>query len=203
MTPKTGWMQHPFDGTSLVACYQEPHRVYHDTRHVQGMLELARQSGQATHLDWLEAVIWLHDACHDPRAPHGQNEHKSAALLEGKLGEAFTPEGKELARLAIEASAHHFQDQTGLHPMIELLLDIDLGGLGGSPAEFKDHTQQVAEEYRRCGVSEEAIIKGHEKFAKNMLTRKRIYYSPWMQAHRENKAQNNLKQLAQSPEAFI
>lgn len=202
MTPENGLMKHPFEWTSLVARYQEPHRVYHDTGHVQGMLDLARQSGQSAHLDWLEAVIWLHDACHDPSSPHGQNEQRSAALLDGKLGEAFTAEGKKLARAAIEASAHHFQDQTGLHPLIALLLDIDLGGLGGSPAEFKDHTQQVAEEYRRCGMSEEKIIKGHEKFAQNMLARKRIYYSPWMQAHREAKAQANLKQLAQSPEAF-
>jgi predicted metal-dependent HD superfamily phosphohydrolase len=203
MAQNNDLMQSSFHWLDLVGCYQQSHRVYHDTCHVHDMLRLAHTLCNQDDMPWMEAVIWLHDAYHDPKAPHGQNERRSADLLNGMLGEAFTDQGRALARAAIEASAHHFQDQSGLHPLVEILLDIDMGGLGGNSESFSRHTRRVSEEYQRVGTSDEDIAKGHEKFAKAMLARRRIYYSDKMHEQYEECARANLARLAASPKDFI
>lgn len=193
-----------FDWSRVAPCYQEAHRVYHDEQHIQHMLrESAQLELDQDERKWLEAVIWLHDAYHDPIAPHGYSERLSADLLDTSLGDAFSEEGKTLARAAIEASARALEEQTGLHPLTQVFLDLDLSGLGGSALAFKRHTERVIQEYRNVGMEEDRIRKANEKFASALLKKENIYYTQTMRDAYEGMARANLIWMSENPTEFM
>ena len=70
---------------SLEAAYSEPHRHYHDRRHIQQCLALLDEvpelmESERRVLTW---AIWWHDAIYDPRA--SDNEARSAELAKREL----------------------------------------------------------------------------------------------------------------------
>lgn len=183
--------------------YQETHRVYHGIAHVHSILrEIDGAPMPVDKRDWLEAVAWLHDAYYDTLGVVGCNERRSADILDGTLGSAFTDRGRELARNAILASAHHLQDQQDLPTMVAWFLDLDIAGLASEERDFNRYTRAVAEEFRRAGKSTESICQSHEGFARKMLARERIYYLN-RHATKEPRARANLKRLAKDPLLFV
>ena len=196
-------MQGRFSWERVAPMYQEAHRVYHDISHIHMMLrELNALDLSRDEREWMEAVVWLHDAYQDPLGGPPHNERRSADLLDGELGHAFTPLGRDLARAAILASAHHTRDQDDLHPLIAAFLDIDLAGLASEEREFNRQTRAVAEEFRRMGKSTEKICDAHASFCQKMLSRSRLYYLD-RHANREDPARANLQRVAKDPLTFV
>jgi len=69
----------------LVERYSEPHRHYHDLRHVSRcLMELDEARSQADNPFEVELAIWFHDAVYDPR--RSDNEEASARYAKKTLG---------------------------------------------------------------------------------------------------------------------
>src|SRR6186997_850808 len=64
--------------------YAQPHRGYHDVGHFDELIALAQQ--HTPDLDEAEQLALLfHDAVYVPGAPRGDNERRSAALMDATL----------------------------------------------------------------------------------------------------------------------
>ena len=47
----------------LIACYQEPHRKYHNVRHLEsGLAQFDLIADLAVHPDWVEFAFFFHDS---------------------------------------------------------------------------------------------------------------------------------------------
>ena len=66
----------------LVACYSEPHRKYHTTRHLEECLShLDRVRSEAERPGEVELALWFHDAIYDTLRK--DNETRSAEWARG------------------------------------------------------------------------------------------------------------------------
>jgi len=86
--------------------YAEPQRAYHSWTHVEALLALFDDARPALHDPWavLYAILF-HDAVYDPRA--GDNEERSAALLDALAADALPGWRRERVRRMILATKRH------------------------------------------------------------------------------------------------
>lgn len=186
------------DWTRIAPLYQAPGRVYHDMAHIHAMLrEIAARAaaGDLTveEAALLEAATWLHDAFYDPQSPHGENERRSAQLVDIHLPH-LPLDHRRLLRTMILATAHHGEDQVGLPPLAHWLLDIDLWEVGADRWTFERNTARVAAEHRLVGRDEGRIVRGRRAWAQALLARRSLYYRP-ENATRLASARENLESL--------
>lgn len=129
----------------LVAAYSEPHRRYHDLRHVEDCLQqldaaikLAEQPEEA------ELALWFHDAIYETSS--SRNEERSAEWAASFLRSIGAPHARcERLRELVLATRHAAGPSTG---DAALVVDVDLSILGRSPAEFAAFELAIREEYR-------------------------------------------------------
>ena len=127
----------------LLARHAEPHRAYHDLRHVLDCLLLAAEARPALgHPACVELALWFHDAVYDPRA--GDNEARSAALAERLLADLAPAEVVEHAGTLILATKHPSRPAA---PDARSVVDIDLSILGASPEAFAAYERAIRREY--------------------------------------------------------
>ncbi len=72
-------------GTDLLRRWTEPHRGYHDTRHLVEVFWALEELEEGLEITAREGALgrlagWFHDAVYDPSAPGGSNEVDSADL---------------------------------------------------------------------------------------------------------------------------
>ena len=133
-------------GRDLLARWAEPHRRYHDLRHLAEVLAaldvLAAPAPPATVL----AAYW-HDAVYDPAAT--DNEQRSALQAASALGRLGAPAevAAEVARL-VRATADHVVDPDDT--AAALLCDADLWVLAAPPERYAEYVRDVREEYAPC-----------------------------------------------------
>jgi predicted metal-dependent HD superfamily phosphohydrolase len=175
----------PLDRTvreDLLRRYAEPHRRYHDLRHLREVLDAVdRLAGHADDIDAVRLAGWFHDAVYDPRA--GDNEERSAALAHAMLG---TPLAEEVARL-VRLTAHHVVapgDGNGA-----ALCDADLAILGASPERYDQYAADVRAEYAH--LSDGTFRSGRAAVLTRLLDRERLYttataYDLWERRARAN-----------------
>lgn len=166
----------------LTRRYTEPHRRYHDLRHIADML----CKGQALQLsDEQVMAIWFHDAIYEPGS--GSNEADSAKLAVKLLGKI----GWEAAR--IEVVKQIVLDTCGHVPKREeskKVLDLDLSTLGGSWESYQRNGDNIRLEYE--SVSEADWNAGRGAWLESMLDRARIFWTDWG-APLEKEARINLQ----------
>lgn len=192
------WLRRRFDellpgrGTlreSLLERWAEPHRHYHDRRHLSEVLRS---------LDWLEAqeldqspaarqtalvaqlAGWWHDAVYDGMA--GQDEQRSAALaasdlagagpgLKGEPDAPALPAGVlQRVREAIEMTTEH---QPGGDPAQCLLNDADLRVLARPEASYDRYVAQVRLDYAH--VSDADFASGRAHVLRSLLAGERLF----------------------------
>lgn len=133
-------------GADLLRRWQEPHRHYHDVRHLAQVLGAlaAVTDGRASRPVLLAA--WFHDAVHS--GTHGEDEERSARLAEVTLPEAGLPASEvgEVARL-VRLTAGHAPEPDDVRG-IELV-DADLSILGQPPGRYHMYSRDVRLEYPR------------------------------------------------------
>lgn len=197
-------MVHPLEWHLLAPLYEQRHRVYHDIQHIHSMLRRIDEIEGLSpdEASWLEAVAWLHDAYFDPLSKMNVNEERSAALLNGPLGGAFTPAGLQLARRTILATANHLEDQENVPFLMGLFLDLDIANISDDFVDFSEQSIRISEEFLEAGVSPVLVEEGQAQFAEKMLARKKIFYSPPFRG-REGYARKNLGILLTHPAAFL
>ncbi len=178
--------------TELVAAYTAPDRHYHDLRHIETLLGLAKDcAGEIADRDAVEAAIWFHDAVYDTR--RSDNEERSGALATERLTGATDSDRVNRVAAMIRATAGHampdFADAAAAHDCA-LFLDMDLAILGSREADFDAFDAAVRREYD--WVSEEQWRLGRRAVLTGFLARPTIYASARFQASHEAAAQRNL-----------
>ena len=134
----------------LMTAWAEPHRHYHDQRHLRECLALwARWRGQCEHAGEVAVALWFHDAIYDPRAPQaGSNELNSAAWAARSLIRAGLPsETAQRVHDLVMATQHDAPAALSSDADAQLLVDIDLSILGSPPERFERYDQDVRKEY--------------------------------------------------------
>ncbi len=174
---------------ALESAYAEPHRRYHDRRHIEDCLEkLAGWPGLSGRerrlLTW---AIWWHDAVYDPTA--SDNEARSAELARRDLRElgATQAEIDEVARLILLTAGHQVREGDHLG---EALVSIDLSILAAPPAAYDVYARNVRAEYAH--VPDEAWRRGRAAVLQRFLDAPVIFPDPSFRAAHEAQARANL-----------
>ncbi|MBF4994530.1 DUF4031 domain-containing protein [Arthrobacter gandavensis] len=174
-------------GAELLNRWGEPHRQYHDRRHLLQVLEALHRLGCSDRPVLLAA--WFHDSVYDGMP--GVDEEASAVLAEDLLPAAGIPaaETAEAARLVRLTTAHDPgpDDERG-----RMLCDADLAVLGRAPAAYDRYVADIRREYRHVGNS--AFADGRRRIVETLFSRGRgLYRTPrgeelWGPAARANLA---------------
>ncbi len=178
----------PAVGAAVLERYAEPHRIYHDARHLEEVLR---------HLDALvegcrdreavELAAWFHDAVYDVQRP--DNEVASAQLARTLLSPYLPPDQvDEVARLVRVTRDHEVEafDANGA-----VLCDADLAVLSGDPADYADYTRRVREEY--ASVPDDVFRAGRAEVLRRLLVLPRLFHTAHGMAHWEAPARTNLR----------
>jgi predicted metal-dependent HD superfamily phosphohydrolase len=133
-------------GAEVIARYAEPHRRYHDHRHLAAVLGWIDRLAGDHDLFLVRLAAFFHDAVY--AIPPGQltNEEASARLALRELSRAGLEQEdlNEVARL-VRLTASHTPGPRD--PDGELLCDADLAVLAGTPEEYAAYVAAVTEEY--------------------------------------------------------
>ncbi len=151
--------------------WSEPHRHYHDQRHLRECLalwtrwrELSERAGE------IAIALWFHDAIYDPRA--SGNEQNSAAWAARSLSRAgLASETAQRVHDLVMATRH---DVAVLGADAQLLVDIDLAILGSPPERFEQYDQDVRKEY--AWVPGFRYRSGRAFVLQDFLDRPRLYH---------------------------
>ena len=168
--------------------YAEPHRRYHDLRHLAQVLGGVDELAPAA--DDLVAVrlaAWFHDAVYEPT--RRDNEARSAALAERVLARVGVPAATvaEVARLVRLTATHTVApgDRNGA-----VLCDADLAILGTAPARYDEYAAAVRAEYAL--VDDNAFRTGRAAVLAGLLGRPRLYATAAAGARFELAARRNV-----------
>ncbi|MEV7974073.1 DUF4031 domain-containing protein [Cellulomonas sp. NPDC089187] len=147
----------------LLVRWREPHRTYHDARHLAECLtalDLLADRPELTRT--AELALWFHDAVHDGSTPG--DEQASAALAVEVLDD---PRVAEL----ILMTAHHDPDPAD--PVAALVSDADLAILGAEPKRYDEYRRQIRAEY--ATVPEEQFRVGRAAVLEQLLALPTLY----------------------------
>lgn len=169
----------------LLHRYSEPHRHYHNLRHIDACLEeYAEVRGliQKPFEVWL--AIWFHDAVYDPKQK--DNEGLSAQYAIENLG-ILERDSLELVSQLIIATKH---DKQAASDDERYIMDIDLAILGKDRATFDGYEKSIRLEYE--WVSEDRFREGRATILKGFLARPSIYQTEYFREKYEKTARSNL-----------
>lgn len=180
---------------TLVNCYQQGERDYHNLNHVRQVLaridELAKYAADP---DTVRLAAWFHDAIYDPLA--SDNELRSAEFATEVLTELGLPaetvaEVARLIRLTADYALPTWQQASPDDTNAHVLLDADLAGLSISAAEFDHYADHIRREF--AAIPDEQFRTGRLSFLQRLLERERIYYTPQMLDCCEAAARENIQ----------
>jgi len=179
----------------LAERYAEPHRRYHDLRHLHEVLQTVDELAAAAHdLEVVRWAAWFHDAVYDVH--RGDNEERSADLAVRELTSlGYDPTRvDEVARLVRLTATHRPADGDGNGAV---LCDADLRILASDPWRHAEYVHDVREEYAH--VPEGDFRKGRAAVLRDLLAADRLYrtdiaYGRWEERARANLAAE-LRQL--------
>ncbi|MGC5015311.1 metal-dependent phosphohydrolase [Streptosporangium sp. DT93] len=159
-------------GRELIARYDEPHRRYHTSAHLEAVLAgVDALADHAEHPDLVRMAAWFHDAVYDPR--RGDNEELSARLAERALPEAgLAPEAVATVARLVRLTLTHAPapgDADGA-----VLCDADLAILGAPEEVYAAYAAAVREEY--AFVPDEAFRTGRAAILRSLLGLPAIFH---------------------------
>ena len=173
-------------GRDLLDRYAEPHRAYHDQRHLLEVLTRLELLCDPVPVEVVCAAFW-HDAVYDGAA---DAEARSAALAEASLRALRRPPDlvDEVARL-VRLTATHAPapgDRTGA-----LLCDADLGVLAAPAPRYADYVAGVRAEH--ASLDDAAFRAGRAAVLRALVGRPRLFSTQaghrlWEQDARRNVA---------------
>jgi len=151
----TSWLRL---GGELIERWNEPHRAYHDERHLEDVLLALNQlevRGERIHHSTLLAA-WFHDAVYTGR---GEDELASARFAAHALGEAGITSGLtdtvgELVLATVPASASAVHGSAAAH-----LLDADVSIFASARHRYDEYAASVRHEYAHVADAEFASAR--------------------------------------------
>ena len=172
------------------AAYSEPHRHYHDQRHLDDCLvELADVRGLSERnrrlLKW--AILW-HDAVYDPGTR--DNEQRSAEQAEFELTRCGVADedAAEVARLIRLTEKHKVEQGDDLG---SLMVSIDLSILGSDEDRYREYAADVRREYSH--VPDPLWRTGRSLVLERLLARGCLYPDEDFRARLERQARANVE----------
>ena len=169
--------------------YREPHRAYHNARHINECLARLDAAYHPNAEDPLvEYALWFHDAVYD--VPASDNEERSANWA----CEVLRGQGIDVAEIKwvyslIMATRH---PAVATAPAAQLLVDIDLAILGADPPRYAEFERDIRIEYRM--ISAEQYVRGRCLILQGFLDREHIYSTAEFRARFEQQARLNLSE---------
>lgn len=170
----------------LLECWSEPHRHYHDTRHLSAAVAALGQIGEGATPRTVRLALWFHDAVYE--GVEGSDEERSAELAETELAESGFSSGEaaEVARLVRLTRTHAPEAGDGAGAQVT---DADLSILGALPGRYDVYVRDVRLEYAH--LDDEAFRSGraqvvHRLFHSDLLFRTASGRQIWEDAGRAN-----------------
>lgn len=173
----------------LAERYREPHRRYHDLRHLQEVLQTVDDLADAA--DDVEAVrwaAWFHDAVYDVH--RDDNEECSARLAEQDLAASGLDHDmvSEVSRLVRLTATHQPEDGDANGAV---LCDADLRILAADPWRHAEYVADVRAEYAH--VPDAEFRTGRAAVLRALLSSGRLFrteraYTRWEERARANLA---------------
>lgn len=177
---------------SLELAYREPHRHYHDGRHLGECLALwTLWQGQCEHSAEVAIALWFHDSVQDPSS--SGSEQRSAAWAARCLAAAgVESEVTQRINELILATRHNVQI---LGTDAQTVADIDLAILGSPADRFQDYEANVRKEYAwlpafKYRRERAAVLRG-------FLDRHDLFHGAQAIAHLDRQARSNLSAAVQ------
>lgn len=177
-------------GGELVARWNEPHRSYHDERHLEDVLlsldHLATRGERLNPATLLAA--WFHDAVY--AGVSGSDERESARLAAQSLQEVGLSPGLvgHVSELVIATTPG--APLTRVDEPVAHLLDADLSIFASGPARYAAYSGAVRAEYAHIADADFAV--GRARILTGYLEQTTIYRTPAAQQLWEERARANL-----------
>jgi predicted metal-dependent HD superfamily phosphohydrolase len=188
-----------------MAQYTEPHRKFHNLKHLQFMLETQRSFtekvrkelqglqdwGQVLYIDedLLTYAIIFHDWFYDPS--RNDNEERSGDYAYEWVKRVYlSDKTAAYVKEMIIATASHGHVDVREDPEKALLLDLDMAGLGTPAEDYVRTTGYIAQEY--FPVYGRQFIGGRTQWIREMLVRPSLYNYQCFKEAFEVQAKTNL-----------
>ena len=176
-------------GMDLLRRWSEPHRGYHDVRHLAEVLDRLAELDDAGEAVLVEAELaaWFHDAVYAGRP--GQDERDSADLARSALQALGAPQATavRVAELVL-VTASHRPDQGDRAAV--LLCDADLAVLAAGPERYAAYVAGVRLEY--ASLDDATFAAGRAAVLRNLLDRPALYVSAAARERWEAAARTNV-----------
>lgn len=182
----------PGELAGLRRAYAEPHRAYHDWRHIEALLEqLAHHRAQVRIPEAMLLAVLYHDCIYDPLSK--MNERDSAVRMRAELtGRAPEPALAAAEALILATETHLLPPdlEAGLAADCALFLDMDLAILGAGRAAYDRYEAAIRQEY--AAMPDDAYRIGRKAVLTRFLDRDRLYFTDAYRARHEALARTNL-----------
>lgn len=192
-------------GRELLERWKEPHRHYHDLRHLNQVLTSIDTISAATGLGdsrdgrtamrVAQLAAWWHDAIYE--GTPGEDEHGSAELAARQLTRIVEDDVVQRVHQAILATADHAavaadatQGVSDIDIGVSMLLDADLSVLARPEAGYQRYVLDVRHEYAH--VPEDDFIAGRTRILEGMLATPQLYITDFGVQSWEAKARKNI-----------
>lgn len=178
-------------GDTLIGRWNEPHRAYHDERHLEDVLLSLDQlsiRGERLQPETLLAA-WFHDAVYTGSG--GSDEHDSAQLAAAELaGFGFDSSLVQLVGEMIVATTPAIPVEDPPAPLAQLL-DADLSIFASSPHRYEQYAVAVRTEYAH--VPDGDFAEGRARILETYLQQAEIYRTITARQLWEQRARLNLE----------
>ena len=166
--------------------YAQKHRHYHTLAHLDHMLGLLYDSGN-TEPEALWAT-WYHDYVYRPG--RSDNERRSAESARSALSsmQVAEPTVQRTTQIILATQSHRYE---GTDPVLQGVLDADMGILGSARAQYQDYCDNVRREF---ALTPSLLFnRGRRRFLEAVLAQSRIFATEWFFERFELPARDNLR----------
>jgi predicted metal-dependent HD superfamily phosphohydrolase len=186
---------------NLVSLYSEPHRHYHNTKHIWhcfGELEDFTSNSNAILDDKdirkLEYAIWYHDAIYNPFSKlNEQNSANLFSVISSEKDKFDYDEIEEIKNLILCTKNHEIHDKAIFNSELQkIICDIDLSILGQEPETYLEYSKNIRKEYAH--ISFEKYKLARIGFINLFLIKKKVFKTAYFQNKYENSVRKNLNQ---------
>jgi predicted metal-dependent HD superfamily phosphohydrolase len=174
----------------LVEAYAEPHRAYHNLRHLDEVFEridvITASNPRAIDRDAVLLAAWFHDSVYEAQ---GDDEERSAVLAARELADAGVDAAlvSEVVRL-VRLTATHQVSESDVEGQV--LCDADLGILAADARRYEEYTAGVRREYQH--VSDHDFRRGRAQILGNLLDAPSLFNTRFAKERWEDAARANV-----------
>ena len=180
---------------ALVSAYADPHRGYHDIRHLSEVLDrLGELAAHGIVFDRfaVELAAWFHDGIYDGRP--GAEERSAAWAADSLDGIAAPKVVAEVARL-VRLTEHHQPEDDDANGCA--LSDADLAILAAPAPRYADYLAAVRTEYAH--VSDDDFRTGRRQVLRALVGKSHLFHTTYAREHWETLARANLDRELTTP----